>query len=553
MISPYLPIREYKGAMRKRNAPPPSLTFSRARDTLRLASAVILLLAIVPALGAIERTIELGGDERWELVAHRERLVLEPGRGGYLDVSLEAFRHEPGPSTELLLGFDALPLRDAARHYAVRVPSAGTADGWSDDTASSAGSGHATPELSRVTRRTGSGALLVDGPEDRLEIVPGPDSSFAPGLEWASFTIDFWFYPVVLEDGDTILAWRAREGAARDFRPQELAIEVDRGVIVARFDNFFVRPNDSGVIVELRGGDRLIPRTWSHHLVRFDAATGLLEYLVDGRPVDIVYVSSTGRQDGSVFFPRIASHPGEGLSLAEGIVGAIDELRIERRFVEDTDVPLLPPGGGELVTDFIDLGAPGARLTAVDARFDAPGLSDVFLYYRMTNLRGTLQPAESAWTPVPAGEPILDATGRFVQLRAELFPDTRSGTAPRLSRVAISYEPDPAPLPPTALRAVPRDGAVALEWAGVQEPDIEGYLVYYGDRPGRYFGTDSDLGASPIDVGPATAVTIDGLENGALYYFAVQAYSRRPANRMLDTHSGELSAEVAARPARVYR
>lgn len=493
----------------------------------------VLVVCTAAVAFAAERTITLGGADEWERVANLERLVFEPGRGGYLDLSVEPYRHEVSPATAMLLPFDETPPLDATGLHSVQP------------------AGDRPAELTRTVQRTGTGALLVDGPEDRLELDPGPRSVFTPGTEWASFTLEFWFYPVVLSDGDTIFAWRAREGADRDFRTQEFAIEVDRGAVTARFENFFLRPDGSGVSVRLRGSDRLIPRRWAHHLVRFDAETGLLEYLVDGRPVDLTYVSRTGRQDGSVFFPRIAAHAGGGIVVADGPIGALDELRLESRFVEDTHRPFLPPRGGEVVSEAIDLGSPGARLTGIDAIYDAPEYSDVFLSYRLTNLRDG-SPADEEWTPVRPGEQIGDAEGRFLRVRAELLPDTRSETPPRLSRIDITYEPDSPPLPPTALRAVPLDGAVSLEWAPVQHPDVGGYLVYYGDRSGRYFGTGSEQGASPVDAGSATSVTIDGLDNGTLYFFAVRAYSSASEGAR-DARLKELSTEVPARPAKVYR
>ena len=525
--------------MRKRNQ-----LFSSTRFRL-----LVLLLLYAGGAGvmlpAAEETIVLGAEDGWRRLTRRERLVTQPGRQGYMDLSVEPFRHGVTDHTELLLQFDELPVRDAAGRYEVQSMATG------------AGVNAPGPELTRVSHRTGRGALLVDGPEDRLLVMPSDDAAFAPGREWGSFTIEFWLYPVVMPDASTVLSWRAREGADEAFRRQELAIEVERGALSARFENFFIRPDGSGVTVTLEGSDRLIPRTWSHHVVRFSAQTGLLEYLVDGRPADITYVSRSGREDGSVYFPRIAAYPRDGLTIADGFVGMLDELRLEGRFVTEADQPVHPPDGGVLVSDYLDLGSPGARVRRIAMTADTPGMSDVLLYYRLANLRGTNPVPESAWTPIRPGDLLPDARGRFLQLRAELLPDTREAEPPTLSQISITFEREPPPLPPTALRAVPRDGAVVLEWAPVQEPDVEGYLVYYGEQSGRYFGRGSDQGVSPIDVSAATSVTIDGLENGTLYFFAVQAYRSTdivgggvPATRW---QRHELSGEVAARPARVHR
>ncbi|HSV56850.1 MAG TPA: fibronectin type III domain-containing protein, partial [Magnetospirillaceae bacterium] len=63
--------------------------------------------------------------------------------------------------------------------------------------------------------------------------------------------------------------------------------------------------------------------------------------------------------------------------------------------------------------------------------------------------------------------------------------------------------------------------------------------------PGEYHGTDADQGRSPLDVGNVTSVTLTGLRNGRLYYFAVTSY-----DAVLPRRPGEFSREVSARPSR---
>jgi hypothetical protein len=72
--------------------------------------------------------------------------------------------------------------------------------------------------------------------------------------------------------------------------------------------------------------------------------------------------------------------------------------------------------------------------------------------------------------------------------------------------------------------------------------------VYYGTAPGNYHGTGAQRGPSPIDVGPATELELEGLENGRLYYFTVVCYdSTEPP------HRSALSREVSARPSGARR
>jgi len=110
--------------------------------------------------------------------------------------------------------------------------------------------------------------------------------------------------------------------------------------------------------------------------------------------------------------------------------------------------------------------------------------------------------------------------------------------------------------------AYPKDGAVELHWSRVPEADLAGYLVYYGERPGEYFGAGADQGDSPIDAGDTTALTLTGIPNGRLLYFVVAAYDSGPdpdsglrvtgdsARGRAEARAGEFSPETAARPSR---
>jgi hypothetical protein len=497
--------------------------------TMRKKTIATLLITLLIAGSLIAESITFGREDRWTNVAATENLIRRPGRQSYDDFELSLFCYEPDTDTELLLQFDEEPLSDVSGHYEVIA---------------------AEPEISTGTHRTGQRGLLVDRRNDSIELVPGPGSLFRPGVEWGSFTIEFWLYPVVLTDGDVLVRWYAREGADRDFRQQELTVVVKDRRLLFRFVNFFQPPDGGESTISLLGTRNPIPRQWSHHMIRFDDQSALLEYLVDGQPVTMTHASETGTEDGSVFFPRAALYSDGGLTLPGQFIGALDEFRITRRVVEEPGLDLYPKGGGRVATEVVDLGSPRARVDRIDALTNEPGLSEVFLYYRLADVRFEDTDAFDApeWIPFQAGRAIDDGFGRFLQIQAELFADTAEGLTPSLSEISVDYEADPPPLPPTGLSAVPMDGAVLLQWTPVREQDIEGYLVYYGDQSGRYFGSDSSSGISPIDVGPVNSTVLEGLTNGTLYYFAVSAYD---VSR--NTVGLQLSREVVARPARVYR
>jgi hypothetical protein len=88
-----------------------------------------------------------------------------------------------------------------------------------------------------------------------------------------------------------------------------------------------------------------------------------------------------------------------------------------------------------------------------------------------------------------------------------------------------------APVPPPLnLRGVSAPGTVHLAWDPVPDPAAGyGYKIYYAiyNSEPPYTGSGLPLGSSPIDVGSATSLTLTGLENDVVYYFAVTAYDNR--------------------------
>ena len=58
--------------------------------------------------------------------------------------------------------------------------------------------------------------------------------------------------------------------------------------------------------------------------------------------------------------------------------------------------------------------------------------------------------------------------------------------------------------------------SLVLEWDPNDEPDLAGYILYYGTQSGVY--------KNRVDVGNITTSTVGALKPGVTYYFAVTAY-----------------------------
>ncbi|MCL2190623.1 MAG: hypothetical protein FWB79_01375 [Treponema sp.] len=542
-----------------------------------IAAVYFLFLALGSLYSFEERTVRFTGDEIWGMADYRTGLIREgmirPG-----PVLLLSSERVSG-SQDLALSFDeGSPgrFRDSMGRYAV----------------------YASPDLVAVGRgqaRAGSGAVLFPGTSPALAgafhprnvadggplvVTPRSGSAlFFPGNNIRDFTLEFWLYPLNMENGEQILQWvsaRPRRpyqmvpaAAAADFAFQRILVMSSRNRLHWTFTNFFSSPDRAASIdVTLSGMTPLVPRTWSHHLVRFDAETGMLEYLVNGRPEAIAHVTSTGREGGEVYTP-VAGESGSFV-LGGNFTGMMDEFRIQGDFLPAAATRRYPLGGGRIETRAIDLGPGNNRLLMLGASGGRASVRDRsassefrrngrFRFADDSEMQFFVRASDNPfrwdgpWLAVTPGQDVAgDVVGRYVQIAVDFYPSADGETSPYLEELSLVFLRDEPPLPPTRLVAVAMDGAVHLTWRHSPNSNALGYLVYYGIAGNEFFGEGAALGPSPISVGMRNSVVIEGLQNGTLYFFRVAAYSSLGSNHLLDgsvsPHVGEFSNEARARP-----
>ncbi len=477
------------------------------------------------SLSALDQELVLGREDGWRDFPSVENLVRRPGKWDTLDFFLREDEYQPVPGqTDLLMHFNRNEEGEATGNY--RLERGGAA-------------------ISPLVRVLGEAAAGFNGKRAGMLLAPQPGALLARGTRWEDFSIEFWLRPSQAGDGEQVLAWNGSRWREGRLEPQELRCLVRSRRLVWEFVNFFAGAAATAGTIRLEGITSLVPRSWHHHLLRFDSASGLVEYLVDGVPEAVAYARAG--PDGPPLQPYTGEADSAPLELGRGYTGFLDELRISRAFVEDPVLTRFDGRAGVAASAPLDLGYTGTRLKRVLAVYEAKGDSDIFFYYRLAD-RLTSDQLDGDWVQFRPGDELAQARGRYAQLRVELFPDGRRSLSPQLSELRLVYEQDLPPAPPAGVLAAAGDGRVRLAWKPVREEDVRGYLVYYGQAPGNYHGTGADRGPSPIDVGSATELELKGLENGRLYYFAVVCY-----DSTVPPHRSGFSKEVSARPSGALR
>jgi len=533
------------------------------KKVLVFISTVYIFLFICGSVFAIgEKSVSIGGAASWSSAENRTGVTevksLRPNPVLILSSMTVAAEIS---ALDLCVSFDEKDpglFRDSAGHYRLTSPhDIGCAD--------------------RALARAGMGAAVFgrSGMESNIgPIVIQPVSRnalFAPGSKMRDFTIEFWLYPINMENGEQVFSWVA--SVSVDGRPaaQRINCSISKNRLQWSFKNFFTPVNGAGYLdIEFSNSSYIIPKVWSHHLVRFDADTGLIEYLVDGNSEAIVYATSTGRESSEVYTPSSGS--GGNFLLGERFSGLMDELRIYSAYKERGSIQKYSPAGGRIETRPIDLGQVSSGVVKVNVSGGRTSIRENSLRNEF-NENGRFRFADDSemnffiragenpyqlnnckWAGFTPGAAVTGVSGRYVQLAVDFYPSSDGEGSPYLDEINIVFIPGEPPMPPRNLIAVASDGGVTLSWRHSPNANTEdghtGYLVYYSSKRGELFGEEAALGPSPINTGMKNRIYIDGLTNGTLYYFRVAAYNslEEPFDLSSKYNIGAFSSEATARP-----
>lgn len=488
-----------------------------------LSQKFILFFAAAFSAFPAQKTLVLGGEKGWTNIQEMDGLAFGKGKFGYEAIELSTANQKPNDYTDLFVTFDDGNFSDLAGHYQVISNSLVPAD----DSAKGAGAA--------LSRGNGKGFALR-GNEGAL---------FATEGNAGSFTVEFWLCPAIAENGETVFSWYSSLNFNRTVEYQLITAIINKNHLIWTFNNVFNGYKSERVFLE--GISNIVPQKWSRHTISFDEETGLLEYLVDGRTEDLIYVTKNGHENGAVCVPVIGKTA--SLDFCGDYVGKIDNIKVSRYSYGNELSDIFSTGnekykidGGKFTTGPI-LVSQSAKMDEIDALMNVPAQTDVRFYVRSGDNCYGWTDSYPEWKEVVPGEKISDVSGLYFQLSAELLPDGGAEKTPSITELTIKYDEQDEPLPPFTVRAEAGDESVTLSWSYSVDDSAGGYLVYYGNRPGEYLGRTAAEGDSPVKLGNQSSVTLTGLQNGKIYYFAVAAYSK-----IDDRIIGSLSKEVYARP-----
>ncbi|MDC7233632.1 MAG: hypothetical protein PQJ58_10395 [Spirochaetales bacterium] len=493
----------------------------KIKHTLYLLILQTLILTV--PLSA-ERLI-LGGDDDWQ-GTELSNLKLIPGKGGFMDLVLKRTELQTNrDTTDILLSFNNQAQSDLSGNYLI--------------------SEH--PEYNRRYFKSGNGSATFDR-ENSMRLKAGSKGSlFYPFTDWEDFTIEFWLYPANPREGENIIQWKGLGRDGGEIYSQSINCHFLNRRLVWSFSNIFQMPDSPESFYEI-SGDPVLPRQWNHHMLRYDSRTGMLEYLINGQPSAIIYTTDSGDESSTVFTPRVGDEPGE-LILGSGFTGFMDEFRIERRFVENRSTKKHDqPGYG--ISPVLDLKFTDSRINDIASVETRPGNSAVFAYYLTTNSlleaeekRSSFQGEQTILNSPDEWRPLSEidsrSRGRYLLLSFLLFPDMKNDESPGLSFLEVDYTPSLPPLPPAYIHSRRlEDGKLRLDWNPSASPEVEGYLLYFGENPGEYI-----YPGSPLKIEKENYTVIDGLSPFKQYFFAIKSYTGSDNPRYSD-----FSEEISIRP-----
>jgi len=497
---------------------------------------ILFIFSSLVSIFAQKKLLTLGESNQWEGVKFYN-VMKNLGKKGYEKLEIKNKEYSYDSSTDLLLHFNQ---KNETIPESYKIISKYSID--------------------KRIYSLGGGSATFSETEKPVILIPQKGSIFEPGAKIEDFSLEFRIMPADLSRRENLFYWKNVRIVEERLSHQFISCAIKNRIVQWDFINFFTPPNKSDLTISIKSRKRLIPGRWSHHLISYESKTGRLSYKIDGILEAITFVTVSQNQYDCQYNAIIGDNPEGLIHLGKVFHGKMDEFRISKKVITNPLLKTFSEERGVVLTDPIDFKYTNTQLMAIESKRTESSSSNIYYYYRLSNNRSKkvlwsddkpenykIGSINEEWIPFSPGNIIKNGPkGRFLQILVELYPDGKKEISPILKNIRISYLEDLPPIPPAGLFATPFNGKVLLRWNPVTDSDLGGYILYFGTESGIYLG-DKNSNKSPIDVGNVTSYTVDRLENGKLYFFAIVSY-----DSSYMPHKSNFSNEVSARPSRIY-
>jgi len=482
---------------------------------------IFLLLIPIIHLFPSEQVIELGG-RLWNLY-DTENIEMIKNKNSSVSLFLKESEYSADNNTLLLLHFNEKREYDSTGRFEI---------------------GEKGVPVSGKIKKLGKGAGFFNGGEKPVVLNSVKEGFFPDRVYSGDFSVEFWLYTQNASDGETIFLYENYTDTGKIILPQLFRCYIEDRKVFWQMKNLFLPEDKKPFNLLINGKKRLIPKKWSHHVIRYKAEQGILEYLIDGIPEAVEYVNREGNEAGGSY--PFYSGKRSRIVMGENFTGALDEFRIKSEWINNFNLSRFDRLEGYFNTGMIDLKHSKSEVFSVECLDNVPEGTDINYHYILSDSPENPDINSPMWKILPMGK-VRISGGRFLFIKGTLFSDGEKQISPSVNRINIKYDERRSPPPPSMVKAELSDRKLKLRWSDVPDTDIDGYLVYIGEKPGKYFGTGKIN--SPIDAGLSNSMVIDNLENGRIYYIAVLSYYNTASSvGSIIKKGGIYSKEISARP-----
>lgn len=293
-----------------------------------------------------------------------------------------------------------------------------------------------------------------------------------------------------------------------DGRKTGIAGTWDKEKIKFEFFHFFSNKSKRIPYFEIYTRDIIEKNQYYNIMLRYQAAEGSLTLFLNGIEQNKVYVTSTGRSNGTVFKPAFHRWDRSPVVLSRNFIGSIDEVIFSNRILS-----LDPSAGnygkiyeqnnryaqkkGIILGNVHKLQYSRSKITRIEYHSDEPSSSDVDLFFRSSNkpFRADTDESILPFRKISENQRVKDnktkrppnEEAKYYQFKAVLFADSSGENTPSLDSVKMHYLDNPPPAAPKFLSAYKvSENEVRLVFMRNNEMDVLNggkYMVYYGVRP----------------------------------------------------------------------